>query len=63
MSPRHQRRLLILAEYLLDIEYLQGKENKVADFLSRFGKVNIMEEESQSSNNNLNQEENVSRAR
>lgn len=35
MSPRHQRWLLKLGEYQFEIEYLKGKENKVADFLSR----------------------------
>lgn len=35
MSPRHQRWLLKLGEYQFDIEYLKGRENKVADFLSR----------------------------
>lgn len=35
MSPRHQRWLLKLGEYQFEIEYLKGRENKVADFLSR----------------------------
>lgn len=35
LSPRHQRWLLKLGEYDYNIEYLKGKENKVADFLSR----------------------------
>lgn len=35
LSPRHQRWLLKLGEYDFQIEYLKGKENKVADFLSR----------------------------
>lgn len=34
-SQRNQRWLLKLQEYSFDIEYLKGKENKVADFLSR----------------------------
>lgn len=35
LSPRHQRWLLKLGEYNFDIEYLKGRNNKVADFLSR----------------------------
>lgn len=35
LAPRHQRWLLKLGEYQFEIEYLKGKENKVADFLSR----------------------------
>lgn len=35
LSPRHQRWLLKLGEYQFEIEYLKGKQNKVADFLSR----------------------------
>ena len=34
-SQRNQRRILKLQEYNFDIEYIQGKDNKVADFLSR----------------------------
>lgn len=34
-SQRTQRWLLKLQEYQFDIEYLKGKDNKVADFLSR----------------------------
>lgn len=40
MSPRHQRWLLKLGEYDFVIEYIKGKENKVADFLSRIEKSN-----------------------
>lgn len=35
LAPRHQRWLLKLGEYKFEIEYLKGKENRVADFLSR----------------------------
>lgn len=35
ISPRHQRWLLKLGEYQFEIDYLKGKENRVADFLSR----------------------------
>ena len=35
MSPRHQRWLLKLGQYDFEIEYIKGKENRVADFLSR----------------------------
>lgn len=40
MSPRHQRWFLKLGEYDFNIEYIKGKENKVADFLSRIEKDN-----------------------
>lgn len=38
MSPRYQRWLLKLAAYQFDIEYLKGKDNKVAAFISRIEK-------------------------
>lgn len=38
INPRLQRWLLQLGEYDMKVEYIKGKENKVADFLSR---VNI----------------------
>ena len=40
ISPRHQRWLLKLGEYDFNIDYLQGKENRVADFLSRIEETN-----------------------
>lgn len=40
MSPRHQRWLLKLGEYDFEIEYIKGKENRVADFLSRIENAN-----------------------
>ncbi|GBP07762.1 Retrovirus-related Pol polyprotein from transposon 17.6 [Eumeta japonica] len=43
LSPRHQRWLLKLGEYDCEIEYLKGKENKVADFLSRLENSENME--------------------
>lgn len=43
MSPRHQRWLLKLGEYDFEIEYIKGKENKVADFLSRIEKTDHQE--------------------
>lgn len=35
LNPRLQRWILSLGEYQMKIEYLQGKDNKIADFLSR----------------------------
>ena len=35
LSPRLQRWILSLGEYNMKIEYLKGKDNKIADFLSR----------------------------
>lgn len=35
MNMRHQRWLEFLAAYNFDIEYIPGKDNKVADALSR----------------------------
>lgn len=46
LSPRHQRWLLKLGEYQFEIEYLKGKENKVADFLSR---IDLMKETNENS--------------
>lgn len=40
MSPRHQRWILKLGEYDFTVEYIKGKENRVADFLSRLEHVN-----------------------
>lgn len=45
MSPRHQRWLLKLGEYDFNIEYIKGKENQVADFLSRIeNNVDVIQE-------------------
>lgn len=35
LNPRLQRWILSLGEYNIQMEYLKGKENKIADFLSR----------------------------
>lgn len=35
LNPRLQRWILSLGEYNIKVEYLKGKENKIADFLSR----------------------------
>lgn len=68
LSPRHQRWLLKLGEYQFEIEYLKGKENRVADFLSRIEntdeKVNEREDDKDSieSLNIFNMEDNVTMA-
>lgn len=41
LGPRLQRWLLSLGEYNINIDYIKGKENKVADFLSRISQENI----------------------
>lgn len=40
ISPRLQRWLMQLGEYDIKIDYIKGKENKVADFLSRINRDN-----------------------
>lgn len=50
MSPRHQRWLLKLGEYDFEIDYIKGKENRVADFLSRLETVNRTNEQENSDN-------------
>lgn len=55
MSPRHQRWLLKLGEYDFNIEYLKGKENQVADFLSRI--ENNLEANQQNSEDNRSSSE------
>lgn len=54
LSPRHQRWLLKLGEYDCDIEYLKGKENKVADFLSRLENNENTENIREDNNSDLN---------
>lgn len=62
ISPRHQRWLLKLGEYHFDIEYLKGKENKVADFLSRIEHKDETDEKGEykneiDKNTNINEED------
>lgn len=40
LNPRLQRWILSLGEYNIKIEYLKGKDNKIADFLSRLNSEN-----------------------
>ena len=53
INPRLNRWLLKLGEYEMNVDYIKGKENKIADFLSR---INTDTHEI-----NLNQEDNASR--
>lgn len=50
-SQRNQRWILKLQEYSFDIEYLQGKDNKVADFLSRIENSPPINDENSSESN------------
>ena len=50
-SQRNQRWLLKLQEYNFEIEYLKGKENKVADFLSRLENTPKINEDNDSESN------------
>lgn len=50
-SQRNQRWLLKLQEYNFEIEYLKGKENKVADFLSRLENAPKINEDNESESN------------
>ena len=42
LNTRHKRRIQLLSEYDFDIKYLAGKENKVADALSRRPMCNLL---------------------
>lgn len=55
ISPRLQRWLVHLMDYNAKIEYIKGKENHIADFLSRIDVTDKMDVES------INAEENLSK--
>lgn len=59
INPRLQRWLLSLGEYNFNIEYIKGKNNKVADFLSRINtetnEINLIDSELEI---NINEERN-----
>lgn len=50
LNPRLQRWILSLGEYNIKMEYLKGKENRIADFLSRINtdrhEINVLTETS-----------------
>lgn len=50
-SQRHQRWLLNLQEFNYEIGYLQGKENKVADYLSRLENTEKIDVKNNSNSN------------
>ena len=54
INPRLQRWLIQLGEYNFKLEYIKGKDNKIADFLSRINseenEINLIEKNSENSN-------------
>ena len=52
-SPRQQRVLLTLAQYVVHIEYLQGTENVIADALSRVAPLKLEPQDCNDSLNNI----------
>lgn len=61
ISPRLQRWLINLGEYNFHIEYIKGKNNNIADFLSRIkeDEINLMEAESTDEEDNKSLTETV----
>ncbi len=55
LNPRLQRWILSLGEYNINIDYLKGKDNKIADFLSRINtdtnEINNIDEINKEQNN------------
>lgn len=58
INPRLQRWLIQLGEYNMKIDYIKGKENKVADFLSRINsdtnEINLFETNKRNTNDTEN---------
>ncbi len=61
INPRLQRWLIKLGEYNININYVKGKENNVADFLSRIdsntGEIHSLEEDNISTNATIHSQE------
>lgn len=57
INPRLQRWLMELGEYNVNMNYIKGKENKIADFLSRIdsntGEIHAMDNEGEMIRDNL----------
>lgn len=63
INPRLQRWLISLGEYNIKIDYIKGKDNRVADFLSRINvdtnEINVVEKNREDSNNLGNENDSI----